>query len=115
MGHLGVPEGIWECPRHRCITCGSGPAQTDAQGNLRTPTSPSDAGSTLWPCRTCPTTYCDRCLPDDVQFAGSEIVCDDCQLLLDGDVGLLQRELIKWDPERFATQVDDGQIFSHLG
>ena len=53
-----VPEGVWECPRHRCAQCGVGPARTDAQGNARSP----DA-ERMFPCRTCPITYCGRCLP----------------------------------------------------
>ena len=36
-GLKSVPEGIWECPRHRCISCGSGPSQTDANGKPRVP------------------------------------------------------------------------------
>ena len=85
-----VPDGIWECPRHRCKTCGSGPAQTDALGNPRCPDPPGDAASTLWPCRTCPNTYCERCLPDEVHFAGTEIVCEGCQEKLTADMSDLQ-------------------------
>ena len=70
-GLKSVPEGIWECPRHRCISCGSGPSQTDAFGRPRKPDT--DAASTLWPCRTCPTTYCERCLPEEISFAGEEV------------------------------------------
>ena len=103
-GLKAVPEGIWECPRHRCVRCGSGPSQTDAQGKPRTPDTPDAPGYTLWPCRTCPVTYCQRCLPEDVTFAGSEIVCESCQEQLSADMSSLQRDLIKWKPERFAAQ-----------
>ena len=141
-----MPEGIWECPRHRCISCGSGPSQTDANGKPRvpgaqaahtqqwrsytasppkchlsllsshthfshrisaplpiaTPNTDTDTASTLWPCRTCPTTYCERCLPEEISFAGDEIVCEECQEVLVSDVTTLQRDLIKWKPELFA-------------
>ena len=107
-----IPDGIWECPRHRCVRCGSGPSQTDAQGAPREPDT--EGAASLWRCRTCPTTYCDRCLPDDVQFAGTEIVCEACQQVMKGDVTTLQRELIAWDPERFHGQADNGELFSHL-
>jgi len=97
-----VPEGIWECPRHRCVQCGSGPSQTDVHGRPRRPDPPGEAGCTLWACRTCPTTYCERCLPKEVTFAGVEIVCESCQELLSADMASLQRDLIKWKPELFA-------------
>ena len=55
------------------------------------------AGSpTLWPCRTCAITYCEGCLPEEVSFAGEEIVCDKCNSLLRSDGGQLQRDLLKW-------------------
>uniref|UniRef100_A0A6U7N3G5 Zinc finger PHD-type domain-containing protein n=1 Tax=Haptolina brevifila TaxID=156173 RepID=A0A6U7N3G5_9EUKA len=102
--HLkSVPEGIWECPRHRCVKCGSGPSQTDAQGRTRTPTRPDEEGYMLWACRTCPITYCGRCLPEDVQFADEEIICRECQVRLSADMSALQRDLIKWKPELFAA------------
>ena len=62
----------------------------------------TDTASTLWPCRTCPTTYCERCLPEEISFAGDEIVCEECQEVLVSDVTTLQRDLIKWKPELFA-------------
>lgn len=95
-----VPEGIWECPRHRCIKCGAGPSRTDASGKPRQP----DIGvaSNLWPCRTCPITYCERCLPEEVSFAGEEIVCESCAGVLQSDVASLQLDLIRWKPEMFA-------------
>lgn len=55
-----VPEGLWECPRHRCINCGSGPSQTDSHGSQR---QPDILEGDLRPCRTCPVTYCNLCLP----------------------------------------------------
>lgn len=97
-----VPEGIWECPRHRCVTCGAGPSHTDAQGRPRKPdTGPA---STLWACRACPMTYCEKCLPEEVTFAGDEIVCQACQALLCTDMSALQRDLIKWKPEMFMAR-----------
>jgi len=98
-----VPEGIWECPRHRCVQCGCGPSQTDAHGKPRKPQKAGEVGYTLWPCRTCPTTYCERCLPQEVTFASAEIVCQSCQELLSADMTSLQRDLIKWKPELFAA------------
>ena len=100
-GLKSVPEGIWECPRHRCIKCGAGPSQTDAHGKPRKPDA--DAASTLWPCRTCPTTYCERCLPEEVSFVKDEIVCESCQGILAGaSMEALQRDLMRWKPEMFA-------------
>ena len=96
-----VPSGIWECPRHRCVKCGAGPSHTDAQGKPRKPdTGPA---SVVWSCRACPTTYCERCLPEEVSFAGDEILCETCQSLLCTDMSSLQRDLIKWKPEMFAA------------
>ena len=99
-GLKSVPEGIWECPRHRCVECGSGPSQTDA--SVRPRHAHEDVASTLWPCRTCPTTYCERCLPEEIVFAGEEIVCERCYEVLQSDVALLQLDLIRWKPELFA-------------
>ena len=69
---------------------------------IATPNTDTDTASTLWPCRTCPTTYCERCLPEEISFAGDEIVCEECQEVLVSDVTTLQRDLIKWKPELFA-------------
>mmetsp|Transcript_10713 Transcript_10713/g.24863 ORF Transcript_10713/g.24863 Transcript_10713/m.24863 type:complete len:743 (-) Transcript_10713:102-2330(-) len=97
-----VPEGLWECPRHRCIKCGAGQSKTDAQGRPRRPRAPGEP-TTLWPCRTCPETYCGKCLPESVLYVGSEIVCGSCQQLLNSDLSALQRDLIRWDPDQFAS------------
>ena len=97
-----IPEGIWECPRHRCVQCGSGPSKTDVHGRPRRPDLPGEAGYTLLACQTCPITYCERCLPKEVTFAGVEIVCESCQELLSVDMASLQRDLIEWKPELFA-------------
>ena len=70
-GLKSVPEGIWECPRHRCAVCGCGPSRTDSCGRPRQPDS--GAASTLWPCRTCPMTFCERCLPEEIAFVGEEV------------------------------------------
>ena len=102
-----VPEGIWECPRHRCVSCGAGPSQTDAHGKPREPDPPGSARHVLWPCRTCPRTYCEMCLPKDVTFAGAEIVCESCQDLLSADMSSLQRDLIKWKPDLFGREAPD--------
>jgi hypothetical protein len=66
------PEGVWECPRHRCGRCGVGPSRTDAQGRPRTPDPPSEA-TKLWACRTCPKTFCTRCLSPDTMHVASEV------------------------------------------
>eukprot|EP00964_Phaeocystis_antarctica_P097907 scaffold63977_cov75-Phaeocystis_antarctica.AAC.1 len=66
------PEGVWECPRHRCGRCGVGPSRTDAQGRPRTPDLPSEA-TKLWACRTCPKTFCTRCLSPDTMHVASEV------------------------------------------
>ena len=68
-----APEGIWECPRHRCITCGSGPSRTDAAGQERSPDVPNAVD--IHACRTCPTTYCTRCLPEQSLLERNEMVC----------------------------------------
>jgi len=109
-GLKAVPEGLWECPRHRCIRCGVGPARTDAQGRPRTPDPPS-AETTLWPCRTCPKTFCTRCLEADATHVGSEIVCSSCLDLLDCDASQLQQDLLRWNPDQFAAAAasDPGQ------
>jgi len=95
-----VPEGLWECPRHRCINCGSGPSQTDSQGHKREPD-----GAKLRPCRTCPVTYCDRCLPEASMSEGDtgEVVCVDCQELHHSDNSLLERDLMAWNPDLFTS------------
>ena len=131
-GYLGVPTASVhlvrvgavadgrqrEAARSRCAgssTHNSGaspPAQVSPLSALITHTSltaspplfliDTDTASTLWPCRTCPTTYCERCLPEEISFAGDEIVCEECQEVLVSDVTTLQRDLIKWKPELFA-------------
>lgn len=82
-----VPAGDWECPRHRCKGCGCG--VVDSSGD-------SD-DSRLWPCRTCPQTYCAKCLPPGVLRIGSEMICEACQPLLKCDLAALQRDLVEWD------------------
>ena len=49
-------------------------------------------------------TYCEKCLPEEVTFAGDEIVCQACQALLCTDMSALQRDLIKWKPEMFMAR-----------
>ena len=39
-----APEGVWECPRHRCVQCGVGPSATDAYGRPRRPSSGATSG-----------------------------------------------------------------------
>ena len=99
-----IPEGIWECPRHRCMQCGSGPSRTDMHGRPRRADPPGEAGCTLWACRTCPITYCQRCLPKEITLAGVKTVCERCQeLLSSADMALLQQDLIQWKPELFSN------------
>lgn len=115
-----VPEGHWECPRHKCGKCGASPARAagkhasrDAPSNCSRaepsgradPTGegdgrseagrsdappqgrgkrqagrpPPDATSTLWPCRTCPQTFCERCLPERVLHVGAEVRTQPCR------------------------------------
>jgi len=95
-----VPEGAWECPRHRCIRCGARQPKGEPAGK---PRKPKDEGVQLWPCRTCPETYCTKCLPEECLHVGSEVVCGTCQHLLNSDFSLLQRDLINWDPDQFAA------------
>jgi hypothetical protein len=67
------------------------------------PDPPGKAGCTLWACQTCPITYCERCLPKEITFAGVKTVCERCQeLLSSADMASLQQDLIKWKPELFA-------------
>lgn len=98
-----VPEGLWECQRHRCGRCGVGPARTDAHGRPRTPDAPS-AATQLWSCRTCPKTFCARCLAPDATHVAHEIVCDDCLTMLEcSDDAQLQQDLLRWNPDHFAA------------
>jgi len=93
-----APEGLWECPRHRCVSCGAGPSRTDAQGNLRTPDT-----ERMHTCRTCPVTYCGRCLPRSRMPEGDEMVCDECHLLAQTDTSLLKQELRAFNPDLFHS------------
>ena len=102
-----APEGVWECPRHRCVQCGVGPSATDAYGRPRPPEQRSDVR--LWPCRTCPQTFCGDCLPDGVLHVANEIICGGCQLLFDSDLQQLQRDLARWDPNEFVAAADGGR------
>ena len=43
-------------------------------------------------------------VPEEVTFAGDEIVCQACQALLCTDMSALQRDLIKWKPEMFMAR-----------
>ena len=69
-----VPSGTWECPRHRCKSCGAradGGGRRGANGRCG-----GDEATELWPCRTCPTTYCTKCLPEGLTRTESEIICE---------------------------------------
>ena len=41
-------------------------------------------------------------MPEEIVFAGEEIVCERCYEVLQSDVALLQLDLIRWKPELFA-------------
>ena len=100
-----VPEGLWECPRHRCVQCGQGQAKPCCDkegGNSSAKGKRASSMAHLWPCRTCPQTFCAKCLPEQVLHVGPEIICLACQTLLSSDLSLLQRDLLSCDPDQFA-------------
>ena len=60
-----------------------------------------EATADLLACRTCPSTYCARCLPEKAkQVDGSEISCEACQALLSSDLSQLQHDLMRCAPHR---------------
>jgi len=72
LGLHKVPEGFWECNRHRCVVedCDQPPAAS---------------------CRSCPTSYCTMHTPADIQATGStssgdcatrQITCKSCANIL---------------------------------
>jgi len=119
-----VPEGHWECPRHKCGKCGASPPRgaPKLDETSKSEVAPHVADATqgrakrvpgrgqyegtihLWPCRTCPETFCGRCVPEGVLHAGAEIICLACQELLRSDLSHLQRDLLICDPDQFAQR-----------
>ena len=85
-----IPEGEWECPRHRCVQCGCRHQMTDSDLEVGVEIK-------LWHCRTCPQTYCAQCLPERALHAGNEIICDLCQKLLKHDLRAICRDLVAWE------------------
>ena len=97
MGHFASPRGFASSQQRprvpgaqaatRRFTTQVSPLSALITHNSLTASPPlflidTDTASTLWPCRTCPTTYCERCLPEEISFAGDEIVCEECQEVL---------------------------------